>query len=80
MLMTGSIILMLGVAAIRSDQPGFDLFFVGLAVFFLGFVFWNRWRSKERRSTRFSKFKKRPKEDEKNTQEADDRWENSFDE
>ena len=78
--MAGSIILMLGVAAIRSDQPGFDLFIIGLVLFFLGFVFWNRWRSKERRSTRFSKFKNRPKEDEKDTQEEDYRWENSIDE
>ncbi len=80
MLITGSILLMLGAAAIRSDQPGFNLILVGLAIFFFGFIFWNRWRSKKRRSTRFSKFRKNPEKDKQKDPERDFGWEDSFDE
>jgi hypothetical protein len=79
-LIAGTIILILGAGAIRSGQPGFDLFLVGLGVFFFGFILWNRWRSKERRSTRFSKFRMKPKRDDNNAEEKDRRWEGRFDE
>jgi hypothetical protein len=79
-LIAGSILLILGAGAVRSDQPGFDLLLIGLALFFFGFILWNRWRSKERRSTRFSKFRMKSKNEEEKAGEADYRWEDRFDE
>ena len=76
----GSILIIIGTAAIRSEQPGFDMLLIGLALFFLGFIFWNRWRSKERRSTRFSKFRIKPESEMKKERKADNRWEDPFDE
>mgnify|MGYP007134645561 FL=1 len=76
----GSILIIIGAAAIRSEQPGFDMLLIGLALFFLGFIFWNRWRSKERRSTRFSKFRIKPEREMKKERKADNRWEDPFDE
>jgi len=78
-LIGGSILLILGAGAIRSDQPGFDLLLIGLVLFFFGFILWNRWRSKERRSTRFSKFRMKPRDEDKKVEEADYRWEDRFD-
>ena len=74
------ILLILGGGAVFSDQPGFDLVIIGLVLFFFGFIFWNRWRSKKNRSTRFSKFRNRSKMDDQEPQEEDDRWEGRFDE
>ncbi len=80
MLISGSILLMLGAAAIHSNQPGFNLVLIGLVIFIFGFIFWNRWRTRKRRSTRFSKFRKNPEKDEQKEQERDYGWEDRFDE
>jgi flagellar biosynthesis component FlhA len=54
LLIVGSIILILGVAAEWSGQPAFEFIIIGSALLFLGFLLWNRRRSKKHKRSRFS--------------------------
>jgi hypothetical protein len=69
---------MLGAAALQSEQPGFDLLFIGTILFFVGLFLWNRLRSKERQNTRFSRFRKRSDRDDQKKRENDHGWEDRF--
>jgi hypothetical protein len=62
-LMIGSLVLIIGIAAAFSDQPSFGLILAGLAVGFLGFLLWQRKNPEARRSTRFSLFKRAGRKD-----------------
>ncbi len=74
MVLIGSIVLVLGIAAERSGQPAFDLVLIGIGVSFIGFLLWNKLR-KKRRSTRFSLFRKRRHDDEEEQEESwEDQW------
>jgi flagellar biosynthesis component FlhA len=74
MIMVGSIVLVLGIAAECSGQPAFDVLLIGIAVTFSGFLLWNSLR-KKRRSTRFSLFRKRRRENKKDQEEPwEDQW------
>ncbi|MDY6866911.1 MAG: hypothetical protein SVT56_03240 [Chloroflexota bacterium] len=74
MVLVGSIVLVLGIAAERSGHPAFDLVLIGIAVTFSGFLLWNSLR-KKRRSTRFSLFRKRRRENKKDQEEPwEDQW------
>jgi flagellar biosynthesis component FlhA len=75
MLIVGSIVLVLGVAAERSGQPAFNLVLIGVVLSFLGFLLWSRLRQKGRRNTRFSLFRKREQRDER---EEEDEWDDRY--
>ncbi len=69
-LVIGSLVLIIGIAAEFSDQPSFGLILAGLAASFLGFLIWQRKSLDAKSSTRFSLFR-RPgrKDDSKEKQE-----------
>ena len=73
MLLVGAILLVLGVAALRSGQPSFNFLLLGALLSILGTVLWNRLRSKKRRNTRFSLFRKADDQEEDNNKE-DNGW------
>ena len=75
MVLVGSIVLVLGIAAESSGLPAFKYVVIGIALSFLGFLLWNRLR-KKKRNTRFSLFRKRERDDEESDKE--DPWENRF--
>jgi len=75
MVLVGSIVLVLGIAAESSGLPAFKYVVIGIALSFLGFLLWNRLR-KKKRNTRFSLFRKRERDDEESAKE--DPWENRF--
>jgi hypothetical protein len=79
MLIAGAILLILSFAAIRSDQPGFNLLFIGIGLFGVGFLLWNRLRVKHRENSRFSIFRKRGEKDDRKEGEADQFWKDGFD-
>ena len=75
MMIFSIIILVVGIAAVQSDQPALNLLFIGSLGTFVGFLLWNRLRERAPRSTRFSLLrKKKPREE----QEKDDHWEHRF--
>ncbi len=74
MVLVGSIVLVLGIAAERSGHPAFELVLIGIAVSFVGFLLWNKLRKKQR-STRFSIFRRRKREEEEDQADSwEDRW------
>ena len=73
MLLVGAILLVLGVAAVRSGQSAFNFLLIGAVLSVLGFVLWNKLRSKKRRNTRFSLFRKGD-EDEDDKRKEDNNW------
>jgi hypothetical protein len=79
MLVAGSILLILGVAAVRAEQPGFNLLLIGIVSFLGGLFLWQRLRPKAQRSSRFSKFRRRAVRQDKNLIEADQGWKDQFD-
>ena len=73
MLLVGAILLVLGVATLRSGQPSFNFLLLGALLSILGTVLWNQLRSKKRRNTRFSLFRKADDQEEDNNKE-DNGW------
>ena len=73
MLLVGAIFLVLGVAAVRSGQPAFNYLLFGALLSILGSVLWNKLRSKKRRNTRFSLFRKEDEQEDDNGKE-DNGW------
>jgi len=71
--LVGAILLVLGVAAVRSGQPALNYLLIGALLAVLGFALWQKLRKKEQRSTRFSLFRKRGGEEEDQVQE-DNGW------
>lgn len=75
MIIVGILILVVGIAAQQSGQPFLSLLLAGFVVTLLGFLLWNRLRSRQRRNTRFSRFRKRePRQEPK----KDHGWEDRF--
>lgn len=75
MLLSGLIILVVGVAAARSGEPVLDVIFVGMGLLFFGFLLWSKLRKKNHRSTRFSLFRKRDLEDQQDEEpDRDNGW------
>jgi len=76
MLLAGSIVFLLGVAAERSDQPAFDYLMIGVALFLVGLFLWQKLRPKRERPRRFSLFRKRSEDKDRQGQEGweDDRY------
>jgi hypothetical protein len=75
MLLSGLIVLVIGMSAFRSGEPVVNVLFLGLGLSFFGFLLWNKLREKKRRSTRFSLFRKRDQEDRDNEEpDRDDGW------
>ena len=72
--LVGAILLVLGVAAVRSEQSAFTYLLSGALLVILGFALWNKLRKKQQRSTRFSLFRRRDRE-ENNSQQDDNGWE-----
>jgi uncharacterized membrane protein YfcA len=72
MMIFGVIVLIVGVAALQSEQPALSLLFIGSVVTFFGHLLWNRLREKAPRKKRFSMFRNREREEE---QRNDNGWE-----
>jgi uncharacterized membrane protein YfcA len=75
MMIFGVIILVVGVAALQSEQPALALLFIGSVVTFFGHLLWNRLREKTPRNKRFSLLRKREQEEEGRN---DNGWEDRF--
>lgn len=75
MLIAGILTLVVGIAAVQSEQPAFATLLVGFLVTLLGFLLWNRLRPRGQRNTRFSKFRKREPREETH---KEDGWEDRF--
>jgi len=73
MLLVGAIFLVLGVAAVRSGQSAFNYLLFGALLSILGSVLWNKLRSKKRRNTRFSLFRKEDEQEDDNGKD-DNGW------
>lgn len=71
MVLVGAILLILGVAAVRSEQPAFNYILFGAVLSILGSALWNKLRSKKRRNTRFSLFRKGEQQEDDNQKEND---------
>lgn len=78
MLILGSMILALGIAAESSGEPAFKLLLIGGGLSFVGILLWNKLRTKQKRSTRFSLFRKRDRREERQSREEDDGWDNRY--
>jgi len=74
-LLVGSIFLIVGFALVGSAEPNFDALLIGSALFIGGYLLWHRFRKKEERRRRFSKFRKNTEEDDQHMQENDHGWE-----
>jgi hypothetical protein len=70
-LIAGGITLIVGIAAVRSDQPAFDVLLIGIGLSLLGFFLWNKLRRKVKRPSRSSFFRRRKTEKET---EDEDNW------
>lgn len=78
LLMVGSLLLVLGVAAERSGQPAFNFLFIGILVSITGFFLWRKLSRKPRQSTRFSLFKKRDQKEDEEHNSDDQGWGDGF--
>jgi cell division protein FtsW (lipid II flippase) len=70
-LLSGIIVLIIGGAVLQSGGPAFEVIVIGIGLLIIGFLLWNKLRTKSRRSTRFSMFRNPDQEDD---QENDDGW------
>lgn len=70
MVLIGSILLVLGIAAEHSGYSALNYVLIGIGLTILGFFLWNRLR-KKRRSTRFSLFRRRKRDEE---EDQEDEW------
>ena len=70
--LVGAILLVLGVAAVRSGQPAFTYLLLGALLLILGYALWNKLRRIPRRSTRFSLFRKQDTKEENYVQDDND--------
>jgi uncharacterized membrane protein YfcA len=75
MMIFGVIVLVVGVAALQSEQPALSLLFIGSVVTFLGHLIWNRLREKAPRKKRSSMFRNREQEEEQHNNNG---WEDRF--
>jgi len=76
--MAGSILLLLGIAAERSNQPGFNFLLIGVVLSISGFLIWNKTHDKQSHARRFSMFRHR--EDEKDdSRKRNGGWEDPYD-
>jgi uncharacterized membrane protein YfcA len=71
MLLSGIIVLIIGAGVLQSGGPAFEVVLIGIVLLLIGFFLWNKLRTKSRRSTRFSMFRKPDQEDDK---DSDDGW------
>jgi hypothetical protein len=75
-LLVGAIILIVGVSAERSGHPALSMVLGGGALALVGLLLWAKLRPRARRSTRFSMFRRRDREEE---DEGYDRWDDRND-
>lgn len=75
MMIFGVIVLVVGLAALQSEQPALSLLFIGSVVTFFGHLLWNRLRVKAPRKKRFCVFRNQEREEE---QRKDNGWEDRF--
>lgn len=71
-LIAGGITLIVGIAALQSDQPAFDVVLIGIGLSLLGFFLWNKLRRKVKRPPRASIFRRRKREQE--VQDNEENW------
>jgi uncharacterized membrane protein YfcA len=74
MMIGGGIVLIVGVAALRSDHPAMKPLAIGALLFLFGFFLWSKLKKKPRRSTRFSIFRKRTREAQEDENEMRNGW------
>jgi hypothetical protein len=63
MILAGSVILMMGIAALRSDQPALNFLAIGVLLFFPGLALWQKLRHRQPRPDRFSLLRRRGRRD-----------------
>ena len=73
MVFAGGITLVLGIAAERTGYPSLKYLLIGALLSLSGFLIWNKLRSKQR-STRFSLFRRRKREEEQDHQDFNEDW------
>lgn len=78
MWLVGVIVLIVGIGAESSGQPAFGLVLGGIGLVLAGVLLWNWLRPKKRRNTRFSMFRGRDREDERDHDHYDD-WDDRYD-
>ena len=73
-LVGGVLVLVVGVAAVRSGESAFELLLIGIALTFLGFILWNKLRPKIKREARASKFRRRKDDEHQEMSHEDNGW------
>ncbi len=76
MWLIGAIVLIVGIGAESSGQPAFNMVLGGIGLVLAGFLLWNWLRPRKRRNTRFSMFRGRDREDER---DRNDDWDDRYD-
>lgn len=74
MLLGGILVLVIGVAGVRAGEPAFTYLLIGVVLTFLGFILWNKLRPKDKKSNRFSMFRRGRGEDSEEDEEDNSRW------
>ncbi len=59
MAVAGAILLIIGIAALRSDQPALNYLFLGFALALVGVLLWNKLRPRTERTRRLSRQRKK---------------------
>lgn len=70
LLILGSILLILGIAAEWSEQPAFEFIIGGSALLIFGYLLWNGLRSKNHKRAGFSIFRRRGRDREPNQEDG----------
>ena len=76
MILAGGILLLLGAAGELSGQPAFDYLLLGIVLALLGLFLWQQLRQKRDRPRRFSLFRKKSKDQERDQSKQTD-WEDN---
>jgi len=74
MSLVGVILFIVGFAAFRSGHSAFDYLLLGAGLVLLGYFLWHKLRERNRKSTRFSLFRKRNTGEDDEQKDQDDGW------
>lgn len=74
MLLGGILLFVIGAAGVRAGEPAFTYLFLGITLTTFGFILWKKLRTKNKKSNRFSMFRRRKDEDLQEGEEENSRW------